>query len=71
MNTDTKKKEPKKRIPRVIDLSVNTGSNSLVELVEKMRSVDTESKEAKLNATSISDNNGGRIDLNKDDYIKK
>lgn len=35
--------------------------NMLVELVEALQEIETDGKEARLNATSISDNNGGRI----------
>lgn len=36
-------------------------ANAIFELVQLLQSVDTESDEAKLNATSISDGKGGRI----------
>lgn len=45
--------------------------NPIVKITGIMGSVDTTSPIAKLNATSIEDNNGGRINLNKDHYIKK
>ena len=37
--------------------------NSLVELIQVLQNVDIDSSEAKLNATTISDNKGGRIYL--------
>lgn len=37
----------------------------------KVTSPDTNSSEARLNASSISDNNGGRIELNQENIIKK
>lgn len=37
--------------------------SSLVKLVDMLQSIDTTSKLAQLNATTISDNNGGRIIL--------
>lgn len=37
--------------------------DGLVELVEALQQVDTSSPLAKLNETSIVDNNGGRIEL--------
>lgn len=48
-----------------------TNSNSdsgpaLTDLVDALQSVDTTTPEASLNATSIEDNNGGRIELNED-----
>lgn len=38
----------------------------LTNLVNVMQSVDTNTPEAKENATSIDDNNGGRVELNED-----
>lgn len=38
-------------------------TNALAELMKALASVDTESPLAKLNETTISDNNGERIDL--------
>jgi hypothetical protein len=38
-------------------------TSSLVEFVETLESIDTTSPLAKLNETTISDNNGGRIEL--------
>ncbi len=37
--------------------------DGLIELVEALQQVDTSSPLAKLNETSIADNNGGRIEL--------
>jgi hypothetical protein len=37
--------------------------DGLVELVEALQQVDASSPLAKLNETSITDNNGGRIEL--------
>ena len=39
---------------------------ALSQLMEELQSIDINSPEAKLNETSISDGNGGRIDLNED-----
>lgn len=44
-------------------LNNNDLSNSFVEIAKLLSSVDTTSPEAKLNETSINDNNGGRIIL--------
>ncbi|MBI3103653.1 hypothetical protein HYZ05_01810 [Candidatus Daviesbacteria bacterium] len=44
----------------------NDSGQPLADLVDALQSVDTESPEAGLNATSIDDNNGGRIELNED-----
>lgn len=43
-----------------------TPSQVLPELVNTMKSVNTSTPEAKLNETSMSDNNGGRITFNED-----
>jgi hypothetical protein len=37
--------------------------DGLIELIEALQSVDTSSPLSKLNATTIADNNGGRIEL--------
>jgi hypothetical protein len=42
----------------------NGGAELLVELVAALQAVDEDAPDAELNATSISDNNGGRIELN-------
>ena len=52
MNTDT---------PR------DDGSSELPELMQQLSSVDENTPEAAKNETSISDNNGGRIELNEGD----
>ncbi len=47
---------------QVSDLSYNTETSAAVnELTRLLASVESDSKQAKLNETSISDNNGGRI----------
>lgn len=45
--------------------ALETSNQSIPNIVNILQSVDTKSPEAKLNATSISDNNGGRIELNQ------
>lgn len=50
-------------VPQVNQSSQNN-NNSLAELVNVMSQVKTISPEAIYNATSIPDNNGGRIELN-------
>ncbi len=40
--------------------------NPVVELVDAMKKVKTDTPEAKLNTDSMSDNNGGRITFNED-----
>ena len=48
---------------------------SIANLVDALQAVDTKSSDAEANKTSISDNNGGRIELEEDldspDVIKK
>lgn len=39
---------------------------NLAGMVDALQDVDTQAPNAELNATSISDNNGGRIELNED-----
>ena len=46
--------------------SSNSDQAQLTDLVDALQSVDTTTPEASLNATSIEDNNGGRIELNED-----
>ena len=49
-----------------------SSGQSLTDLVGALQSVDTNKPEASLNATSIDNNNGGRIELNQDgEVIKK
>lgn len=51
----------------------NDSGQPLADLVDALQSVDTNTPEAALNATSIEDNNGGRIELDEDSpkVIKK
>lgn len=51
--------------PQPTDSSNDSGP-ALTDLVDALQSVDTQSPEASLNATSIEDNNGDRIELNED-----
>jgi hypothetical protein len=44
---------------------------SVATLVSALNSVDLNSSEAAQNSHSVSDNNGGRIELNQDKIIKK
>lgn len=50
----------------VVATSLN---NPIQNLVNVMQSVDSSSPEAKLNATSMDDNNGGRIEFNEDEMV--
>jgi len=66
---DIIRKKPMKKKKTKINLSKNQVDNRkkhrditpLVELIQLLQSVDTISKDAKLNEISMSDNNGGRI----------
>ena len=51
--------------PQPVDSSSDSGQ-SVADLVDALQSVDTTTPEASLNATSIEDNNGDRIELNED-----
>lgn len=44
-------------------VSLKRPESGLVAFVEALQSIDTSAVLANLNATSISDNNGGRIEL--------
>lgn len=71
MNTD----DPKQDAPQSTLEPTQDSSNdqNLTDLVGALQSVDTDSPEASSNATSIDDNNGGRIELDEDspNVIKK
>ena len=67
MNTDDPKNDSSQSQPNASDPTQDTGNDpSLVDLVDALQSVDPSSPEAPANATSIDDNNGGRIELNED-----
>lgn len=58
--------------PNIMDFEDDDDDNASVpKLVSALNSVDLNSPEAAQNAHSISDNNGGRIELNQDKIIKK
>lgn len=42
------------------------GDNNLSQLVEVLQKVESDGPDAEANATSVSDNNGGRIELSED-----
>lgn len=50
-------------------VSTSDSGQSLTDLVGALQSVDTQAPEAALNATSISDNIGDRIELNQDGEV--
>ena len=45
----------------------NDDGQALANLADALSSVDPKAPDAEANATSISDNNGGRIELNQDE----
>lgn len=47
----------------LLKLSENEPDSALVVLVEALQTVDIDAPLAKLNETTIADNNGGRIEL--------
>lgn len=71
MSTD----DPKQDAPQSTSEPTQDSGNdqNLTDLVGALQSVDTNSPEASSNATSIDDNNGGRIELDEDSpsVIKK
>jgi hypothetical protein len=60
---DEKPKVQNPRFGRVNMGSVQPSGNDLGDLMQELEGVDETSPSAKLNKTSISDNNGGRIEL--------
>lgn len=73
MNTNNQPNEPAPSVPtqqtpepaNPAPASNNNGQ-ALVDLADALNSVDPKASDAQANATSISDNNGGRIELNQD-----
>lgn len=70
-------KEPKNegktitlKFPNLLDFE-NDDDDSVSKVVQALSSVDTNSPDAVKNSHSISDNNGGRIELNEDGNIIK
>lgn len=66
MSTDDPNQTPPSDNQQQATDSSSDSSQPMVDLVDALQSVDTESPEASLNATSIEDNNGDRIELNED-----
>lgn len=69
INTDDPKNDSSPSQPNASDSAKDTGNDQ--NLVDALQSVDPSSPEAPSNATSIDDNNGGRIELDEDPPIKK
>lgn len=68
MNTDQPDNNPQQVNEPV---PAPNSDQSVADLVGALQSVDTTTPEASLNATSIEDNNGGRIELNQDGVVIK
>ena len=73
MNTKGKQNDEGQRDSLIDQLStplqpwtLESSKEALVQLVSELDAVDTNSPLAELNETTISDNNGGRIELNED-----
>lgn len=73
MSTNDKTNQPVMPVPapqtsesaRPVPASIDSGQ-ALTDLADTLSSVDPNTPDAQANATSISDNNGGRIELNQD-----
>lgn len=69
MSTDNQNNQPNTPVPAqpVNPAPANNDSGqALADLADTLSSVDPNAPDAEANATSISDNNGGRIELNQD-----
>ncbi|OGD98046.1 hypothetical protein A3A49_00725 [Candidatus Curtissbacteria bacterium RIFCSPLOWO2_01_FULL_38_11b] len=70
MNTDDKPQDAPPTSPKAdLDQSDASGQ-ALVDLVDTMNSVDTNSPQAQANETSMDDNNGKRIEYVENDTDK-
>ncbi len=73
MSTDNQNNQPNTPVPAPqVPQSANPApanndsGQALADLADTLSSVDQNAPDAQANATSISDNNGGRIELNQD-----
>ena len=76
MNTDDKPQDAPATPPQSDSSQPDASGQALVDLVDTMNSVDTNSPQSQANETSMDDNNGGRIeyvenDTDKPDSISK
>ena len=63
-DTSKLKQAPKRLLfGQFSSVTENNSDNNLVYLIDELQKIETETPLAKLNETSISDNNGGRIEL--------
>lgn len=51
-------------------LAEDEQADNVLDVVESLNDVDENAPEAKLNETSINDNNGGRIELDRSKMVK-
>ena len=66
MSTNDNQNQPAEPAPQTPNQTGNDGGEALTNLADALGSVDPKAPDAEANTTSISDNNGGRIDLNQD-----
>jgi hypothetical protein len=57
--------------PPADKLSSDPSGQGIADLVNELQKVDINAPDATLNATTISDNNGGRIDLTEKNKLPK
>jgi hypothetical protein len=70
MSTDNKKQSENLKA-LMSDTSTILEKSPIYSLIENLKKIDLDSPEAKLNETSISDGNGGRIELVRNVNKKK
>ncbi len=70
MNTDDKPQDALATSPKADSDQPDGSGQALVDLVDTMNSVDTNSPQAQANETSMDDNNGRRIEYAEDDTNK-
>ncbi|MFC1790097.1 hypothetical protein ACFLZP_01280 [Patescibacteria group bacterium] len=68
MSTNDNQNQPNTPAPQTPNQAENDNGEALTNLADALGSVDPNAPDAQVNATSISDNNGGRIDLNQDKF---
>jgi hypothetical protein len=66
MSTNDNQNQPNTPAPLTPNQAGNDNGEALTNLADALSSVDPKAPDAEANASSISDNNGGRIDLNQD-----
>jgi len=71
MNTNSTQNQPVVPAPQEPNQTGNDSGQALSELADALSSVDHNAPDAEANATSIDDNNGGRIELNQDKIDNK